>query len=157
MPFKTIAWATDGSEFADSALPLVTELAGKFGSKIVVVHANELFRGGRFGGGPLLADEQELRVRLEEQVNHLGELGFDARLDVETTNRHGTAHLIADAATAAGADLIVLATHGHGSAASLMLGGVAKELLHLAPCPVLTVPAARDRDSGAGLARVATG
>jgi len=53
--FRTIVWATDGSELADSALPLVTELARANGSKIVVFHANELFRGSRLSGGPILA------------------------------------------------------------------------------------------------------
>ena len=60
--FETIVWATDGSELADRALPLVTELARVHGAKIVAVHANELL-AGRFGGAPMLADEDELRSR----------------------------------------------------------------------------------------------
>ena len=59
--FETIVWATDGSEFADRALPLVKDLARVHGSMIVVLHANELL-AGRFGGAPLLADEDELRA-----------------------------------------------------------------------------------------------
>ena len=34
--FKTIAWATDGSELADRALPIVTTIARAHGSRIVV-------------------------------------------------------------------------------------------------------------------------
>ena len=54
--FKTIVWATDGSELADVALDHVRELAREDGSRIVAVHANELMRG-RSSGYSALADE----------------------------------------------------------------------------------------------------
>src|SRR5579872_2225888 len=73
--FSTIVWATDGSELADETLPLVTELAGIHDSKIVAVHVNELFRGGRFGGGPVFADEDELQEKIAAQVKDLREAG----------------------------------------------------------------------------------
>lgn len=142
--FETIVWATDGSELADRALTLVTDLAGTHGSKIVAVHANEVL-SGRFGGAPLLADEPDLRVRLERQVAELRASGFDAELKVETQARHGVADLIAKAARAVDADLIVVGTHGRGAAASAVLGSVAKGLLHVAPCPVLAVTPASER------------
>jgi len=48
--FKTIAWATDGSELADQALEHVRKLAEIHGSRIVAVHANEVIVG-RAGSG----------------------------------------------------------------------------------------------------------
>ena len=47
--FKTIVWATDGSDAADAALPYVRGLAEGEGHKLVVVHSKELLRG-RAGG-----------------------------------------------------------------------------------------------------------
>jgi nucleotide-binding universal stress UspA family protein len=44
------------------------------------------------------------------------------------------------AAAAAGADLIVLGTHGVGGFEHLLLGSVAEKVLRRAACPVLTVP-----------------
>ena len=142
--FKTIVWATDGSELADRALPLATELARVHGAKIVAVHANEVL-AGRFGGAPMLADEDELRVKIERQVADLRTDGFEAELEIAVGARQGVAELIAEAAAKAEADLIVVGTHGHGAAASALLGSVAKGLLHLAPCPVLTVNPACER------------
>jgi nucleotide-binding universal stress UspA family protein len=137
--FETIVWATDGSELADRALPLVTDLARANGSKIVAVHANELLVGRFISGAPVLADEDELRAKVEQQVDELREAGFTAELVVESGVRHSTAELIAAAAAECEADLIVVGTHGRGAATTALLGSVAKELLHVARCPVLVV------------------
>jgi nucleotide-binding universal stress UspA family protein len=142
--FETIVWATDGSELADRALTLATDLARTHGSKIVAVHANELL-AGRFGGAPLLADEPELRVRIERQLADLRASGFTVELKVETGAGHNVAELIAEAAREVDADLIVVGTHGRSAAASAVLGSVAKGLLHVAPCPVLAVTPVRER------------
>ena len=41
-------------------------------------------------------------------------------------------------------DLVVMATHGRGGAARLMMGSVADRVVRAAPCPVLTIRAAGD-------------
>ena len=138
--FKTIAWATDGSEHSDATLALVTELADLHGSKIVALHVNERFRGGRFGGGPVRADEDELQRKIESQVATLKEAGYVVELDLITTGAKDTAASIADAAEAANADLIVVGTHGYGDIESLLMPSVARGLTHHTHCPVLVVP-----------------
>ncbi len=140
--FETIVWATDGSELADRALPYVKELARAHGSRIVAIHANELLRG-RFGGGPLLPDEQDVHVQIERQLDELRTDGFDAELKL-ATGTSDTPVLIADAAAEIDADLIVLGTHGHGGFKCAVLGSVARGLLHVAHCPVLAIPPARE-------------
>jgi nucleotide-binding universal stress UspA family protein len=142
--FKTIVWATDGSELADRALPVVTGLARAHRSKIVAVHATEIL-AGRLGGGAALADDPELVEKIERQVEELRRAGFVAELRV-VRGLDGQASLIAHAAEEAGASLIVLGTHGHGHIASALLGSVARGLLHEASCPVLAVPPARVRE-----------
>jgi nucleotide-binding universal stress UspA family protein len=59
----------------------------------------------------------------------------------------GAAHAIAEAAKAREADLIVVGTRGHTPLGGLLLGSVTQRLLHIAPCPVLAVPA-RNRAIG---------
>ena len=140
--FETIVWATDGSELADRALPYVTELARLHGSKIVAVHANELLHG-RYGGAPLLADEPDLRVKIEHQVETLRTDGYAAELEL-ATGSGDVAGLIAKAARSVQADLIVVGTHGHGGFKAAVLGSVARALLHAACCPVLAIPPARE-------------
>lgn len=78
--FETIVWATDGSELADNALELTRNLAEIQSSRIVVVHANEVFQG-RAAGAPVLADEPEICEKLEGQVEELRTAGFDAELE----------------------------------------------------------------------------
>ena len=48
--------------------------------------------------------------------------------------------MIADAAREVDADVIVVGTRGHAPIAGLLLGSVTQRLLHIAPCPVLSVP-----------------
>ena len=141
--FGTIIWATDGSELADSALPLLTELARVHESKIVVFHVNELFRGGRMSGGSVLADEDELQIKVEKQAGDLRKAGFAVELKVEATHHHRIAQQIADAAFESKADVIVIGTHGRGVASTALHGSVAKGLLHVASCPVLAIPPVR--------------
>ncbi|MDX6598141.1 MAG: hypothetical protein QOE87_2028 [Gaiellales bacterium] len=55
----------------------------------------------------------------------------------------GPAHVIAEVAENAKAEVIVTGTRGHTAIAGLLLGSVTQRLLHLAHCPVLVVPLAR--------------
>jgi nucleotide-binding universal stress UspA family protein len=49
--------------------------------------------------------------------------------------------MIADLAREIDADAIVVGTRGHSPVAGLLLGSVTQRLLHIAPCPVVAVPA----------------
>lgn len=138
--FETIVWATDGSELADSALEQVRKLAEVHGSRIVAVHANEVLTG-RAGGAPVLADEPDIREKLESQVEELRAAGFDAELEVCTGTEH-VATLVERAAWTVDADLIVVGTHGRGAVASAVMGSVARGLCHTSRRPVLVVPPA---------------
>jgi nucleotide-binding universal stress UspA family protein len=56
------------------------------------------------------------------------------------------ATLIARAAEDAGADLIVVATHGTGGLTAALMGSVARALCHTAKTPVLVIPPVRKRE-----------
>ncbi|HZR95753.1 MAG TPA: universal stress protein [Gaiellaceae bacterium] len=137
--FDTIVWATDGSELADGALPIVKELARTHDSRVVALHADALLTG-RFGGAPMLADEDDLRVKLREQVAELRREGFDAELLIKVSPMLSPAQIVVETARELDADLIVVATHAYGIVGSLFFGSVAKSLVHEAPCAVLTIP-----------------
>src|SRR5919201_6673251 len=138
--FKTIVWATDGSDAADAALPYVKGLAEGEGHKLVVVHSKEVLRG-RAGGYPMYADEDEVLAKIHRQADELRREGLAVTLRVETTAAPGAAHVIAEAARSFGADVIVVGTRGHTAIGGLLLGSVTQRLLHIAPCPVLAIPA----------------
>jgi nucleotide-binding universal stress UspA family protein len=153
--FETIAWATDGSALADEALEHVRKLAEVHSSRIVAVHANEVIPG-RAGNAPVLADEPDIREKIESQVADLRSAGFDARLEVCTGTEH-IATLVERAAFAVDADVIVVGTHGRGGISAAFMGSVARGLCHTSHRPVLVVPpASRAEVSSAETAQLTT-
>ena len=138
--FKTIVWATDGSDAADLALPYVKSLASAEGANVVVVHSSEVM-AGRGGGYPLHVDEDEIKAKIEGQVTEMSGAGISARTMMVGGMAGGAAHTIANAASEVQADLVVVGTRGHTAFGGLLLGSVTQRLLHISPCPVLAVPA----------------
>jgi nucleotide-binding universal stress UspA family protein len=137
--FKTVIWATDGSETAARALPFALALTAPRKAKLVIAHAREIYVG-RAGGFPVLADETELRAAIEEQVKDLQTGGLDATFVVRTCTGGHAARTIAAIAEEVGADLIVVGTHGYGRLANALVGSVTQGLLHAGVCPVLAIP-----------------
>ena len=136
--FKTIVWASDGSEHADRALSLAKKLAQRDKAAVIVAHVVQ--RWAKKGGLAAYPDEEEVEERLKQVVDELGGEGLDASLRIVEHIGLQPAHDIADVAREAGADLIVVGTRGHSALPGLMLGSVTQRLLHVSPCPVLAVP-----------------
>jgi nucleotide-binding universal stress UspA family protein len=139
--FKKIIWATDGSPSAERALTYAQGLAQQYGAALVAVHAVETYAGSRAAGLPLYVEEEEIQKRTADKVEELRAAGIDASLKIVEGIRVRAAHAIADAATEVGADVIVTGTRGHTALGGLLLGSVTQRLLHIAPCPVMAVPA----------------
>jgi nucleotide-binding universal stress UspA family protein len=129
--FDTIIWPTDASDVADAALHFVDGLARRHGSRVVVVHATRT---------SVLADDDEPNLKIRRQVDTLKRGGQDVTLVVRRTGHDDVAATIASVAGELDGDVIVLATHGRGPVSGILLGSVARELLQVAPCPVLAVP-----------------
>jgi nucleotide-binding universal stress UspA family protein len=142
--YKNVIWATDGSEAADRALPHAKELAGEGGGTLTVVYCEEFTLPGKGGGSrPIYANEAEIEEKIDRQVAELASNGTGATLQKTRSKVGGAAHAIAELAANDHADVIVVGTRGRTPLAGLVLGGVTQRLLHIAPCPVLAVPADR--------------
>jgi nucleotide-binding universal stress UspA family protein len=146
--FKTVIWATDGSETADEALPYAKKLVASSGGTLCVVHAEEHFYGGKSGGYPVLADEEDLKAKIRSQVGELRADGFETTLQIVLGHPGQSAHAITEFARDHHADVIVVGTRGLGPVHGLLVGSVTHRLLHTAPCPVLAVPAVRVAKNG---------
>ena len=140
--FKTIVLALDGSEASHKAIPLAAELAREDGARIVIAHIEEDVVGK--GGGPVAATEDEIQAEIRKRAEELSAGGIDTSVEMRSVMLGGPAHPIAEIAEEAGADLIVVGTHGHTAVGGMLLGSVTHRLLHIAHCPVLAVPS-RDR------------
>jgi nucleotide-binding universal stress UspA family protein len=95
-----------------------------------------------------------------EQVNRETARELEALLTAEERNRYRAVlvHRIGPAAyeildylrEQGDVDLVVMATHGRGGVARLMMGSVTDKIVRAAPCPVLTLRAAGQPDEHAG-------
>jgi nucleotide-binding universal stress UspA family protein len=137
--FKIIVWATDGSAAADRALVYAKALVAAENGELIAVHSEEYFVG-RASAYPVLADENELKSKIQEQVDEARMEGLDSSLRIVAGTTLRAAHVIAEVAREVGADAIVAGTRGQASGTGLLLGSVTQRLLHIAPCPVLVVP-----------------
>jgi nucleotide-binding universal stress UspA family protein len=141
---KKIVFGTDFSENSDPARRMAIDYAKAFGAQLIIIHVLD--------PGWLFADfwgEEINRVVTEAQKL------TDARLvavanecrkevsDVKTFCKRGSApREIVSLADEEGADLIVVATHGHAGVRHLVMGSTARSIVALAKCPVLVVPTA---------------
>ncbi len=135
---STIVVGYDGSEHAERALDRAIQL-GVDGTDLVVVAAADLTsRAGGFAGtrGVDPIDEEVAKHSLEGAQSKAGEKGVSARF----IKAHGEpAHAIVEQAREAGADLIIVGTHGRNAAQRSLLGSVSTAVVHRAPCDVLVV------------------
>ena len=138
--FKVVVVATDGSEAGDLAMSFAKDLAVDQKARLLVVYVDELVPG-HGGAHHAQALEPEIKDKVADQVAALKTDGLDAAFEVHQVKVSGPAHAIADAASDAKADLIILGSVGSGPLKGLLLGSVAHRLLQIAPCPVLVVPA----------------
>ena len=143
--------AFDFSASAERALAWAADLQKTSGAgPIQVVHA--------INARPPGTGEVSLQVLLPNQ----DEIAGLERSMVEAALRHGSpasakvliassgvGDIILDAARSAGAELIVMGTHGRTGVRRLLLGSVAEHVLRHAGCPVVTVHAGRDGDGRA--------
>lgn len=140
--YRRIVCPTDFSPTAAAALGHAADLARTSGAELVLLHVlptiNYPLRGlGMAEAFPHLQAELHTRgkERLAETAKALG-----TGLAVRTELRDGEAYeQVLACAKEAGADLIVLGTHGHTGLKHALLGSTAERVVRLAECPVLTV------------------
>jgi nucleotide-binding universal stress UspA family protein len=139
--FTTIVLGSDGSEGSKLAVPVASELAERYGARVVIVHVDERIPA-KGGVHPVRADEEQVREDLDEQARHLVSQGIEAKLDIVEIVLGGPARAIEDVAEREGAELIVVGRRGHSQVAGLVLGSVTQRLLHIARRSVLAAPPA---------------
>ncbi len=139
--FKKVIWATDGSDHADGAMPFAIQAARADGAELHVVHVVEKLIGPRAANLDAFANEDEIKAKVERQAKAIAaENGLKTSIDIVVGLGNRIGDRIAEIAQDSGADLIVVGTRGHGALGSFVLGGVTQRLLHVSPCPVLSVP-----------------
>lgn len=134
--FEKILVAYDGSDAAGDAFNLALDLADKYGAALRVVAVARI---------PEFGDEVETEAILENSRKHyhhvlkpLKERVADRTpaVEFEVAVGHPAEHIIMEAERW-GAGLIVMGHRGQGVLGRWLIGSVAKQVMHHAPCAVL--------------------
>jgi len=142
--FQHILIPVDGSNTAMTAVAKAAGLAKAFGSKVTALYVVDPYPftgvGADFAYGQsqyLSAATAEANTALDAAKAALEEAG------VPVATLVGEGHAVHDgivrAAEAAGADLIVMGSHGRRGLEKLVLGSVTQRVLGVAKVPVLVV------------------
>lgn len=142
--FQRILFPTDGSPLALKACSVAVDLAKRYGASLQVVSVIDPVPFVAFpeGGGEALAYYLEAAEQAaNEGIAQARQLAQAAGVPFEglILREHGPAVSVVDQAKAAGADLIVMGSHGRRGLDAVILGSVAQKVLTLSPVAVMIV------------------
>ncbi|MWV38240.1 universal stress protein [Natrialba sp. INN-245] len=135
--YQDLLLATDGSDGARRATDHALALAGRLDATLHVLSVAEEGPHSSEKRDKMRSDPEGEAIDVVETVERTATA---EGVDVRTTVRHGVPQeQILEAATASGADLIVVGTVGRSGLDQLIVGSVAEEVVRNAPVPVVTV------------------
>jgi nucleotide-binding universal stress UspA family protein len=144
--YHSILVPLDGSTFGEHALPLALSLARRSGARLQLVHVHCPAAVVSPEGATLYFDDFEAELKgsarayLDGVVQRLHTISNSrVPLELEPVLLEGYVADALHARAAAGADLVVMTTHGRGPLGRFWLGSVADELVRHSPAPVLLV------------------
>jgi len=138
---KRVWVGIDGSAASQKAAGMAAEIAGRFGAELTLVYVVPRLLLPPDAYGLTVAEvEAEHRSHADEVLRSargvLGAAGDRCRAEV----LYGPpAETLAEAAAAAGADLLVVGSRGHGAVARVLLGSTSDRVVHVGTMPVLVV------------------
>lgn len=142
-----VMFAVDFSAPSDGALPTAVAIAKALGTGVHLVHvlalapAHEQGQGWRFPILPADIEDAEIIAAeddLEQRANQVRTLGVAATTRM-VRGTHRALELV-EAAAAAGACLIVVASHGDSAVTRALLGSTCEKLVRISGVPVMVVP-----------------
>jgi nucleotide-binding universal stress UspA family protein len=139
LPVHTILHPTDFSERSQHAFWLACSLARDYGARLIVLHVVPV-PAVVYGEGVLPPNPEELLAAAREQLNRLPAPRADVRAERQLADGDAVEEILR-IAREAGADLVVMGTHGRTGVGRLLMGSVAEQVVRRASCPVLTVKA----------------
>ena len=149
---KTILAPVDFSGITSAVVDGAVSLGRSVGGRVVILHvvAPSIVPGDSTS---MVVDLSQMKA--EEAKGAATRLaGLKARfrdsgVEVDTVEVGGLPTVqILEQAEAAGADYIVMGSHGHGAIYDLLIGGTTHAILKRARCPVVVIPALRGKSAG---------
>ena len=140
--------AVEDSPYSDLAIKYGLMLAKKMGSKIAMVHADEIPVGTPYSADPMMSETplmipEMMNIQEEASKNLFKRISEEYGDAIKFTKfiRVGRAQdEILAAAEEFHADLIILGTHGRTGLDHFISGSVSESVARKAKCPVLIIP-----------------
>jgi nucleotide-binding universal stress UspA family protein len=139
---KKILVPTDFSPHSERAADYAAMLADGFQAKIDLLHVIEPFPYSVTDTMTVISHGEALKTIASSLLDNARAKLEQNGVTVESHLTQGVPYeKILDWAREKKVDLIVMGTHGRTGVGHLLLGSVADRIVHLAPCPVLTMTA----------------
>ena len=139
---KNVLFATDFSSVAEGALAYALAICRHYGSMLHATHAipevNILVKAETVAPDILDSGYETIRRDAIERMMHLSPALENIPHHIYV-RRGNVWNVLSEIITKEHVDLVVLGTHGRTGLGKLLMGSVAEEILHQAPCPVLTI------------------
>ena len=145
LTISKILTPTDLSELSQDGIRTAFEIANCTGAEVIIYHVIE--HRGPMGYPALFHDECTTHMDLIKEHKKLLATFFDANFAdfapgvkvIQEVELGVPYRKILDRAEEAGADLIVMSTHGRTGLLYGLIGSVAETVVRLASCPVLSI------------------
>ncbi len=142
--FKHILIPVDGSPTAALAADKAIGMAKAFGSEVTAIYVIDPYPFAGIGTDAAYGQAQYLSAATAESGEAIAAIRrtFDAsgvKVNTSVIEGHAIYQSILDTATAVGADLIVMGSHGRRGLEKLVLGSVTQRVISHAHIPVLVV------------------
>lgn len=132
--------AVDFSDCSLEAMEYTVQAAKEFSASVTILHVIEPASYGLDFTLSHAGDAQRTTEALEKRLGEFTALFKGQGIAAGHLQKSGAPGVvIPDAARSAGADLVVMGTHGRRGFSHLVSGSVAEAVLRNGPCPVLTV------------------
>ena len=145
LKIANILFPTDFSDLAQGALPFAREMTGSFQAQLHCLHVvDEAYQYWSAMGpesipvGPPIDDMIDLATSRMAKFREEHLDGLDRPPTTHVASGRPFSEIIAYV-RAQEIDLIVMATHGRGAFASMLLGSTTEKVVRKAPCAVLTI------------------
>ena len=136
MTLKNILVPLDGSQLAETVLPLASTLARLSHARLILFHVIEQDAPDKIHGEQHLTDQNEASAYLQKIYQTLGK-GLIVDQHVHSSAEKDVASSIVDHSKEMDVDLIVMCAHGQSGLQKRIFGNIAQQVLNRGDVPVL--------------------
>ena len=135
---KNILYTTDFSPTAEAAAPYASELAKRYGAKVIALHVRPVEANGMVPPEAWAAVHEANELQAKQQAGHLKTLFRGVENEVEVTEGSIWDEISRNIEEKE-VDLLVTGTHGREGFGKVVMGSRAENILRHSPVPVLVV------------------